>query len=91
MGLFHRRDRRMLDLRQRRNHDPEQHHTRARDNKIKELEFEPLNYSLNLIRDPDTQRLFPIINYWLGERASQTATDDSQSSTLRIVHQLGHS
>ena len=58
---------------------------------MKELEFEPLNYSLNLIRDSDTQRVLPIINYWIGERTSQTATDDCQSSTLRIVYPMGHS
>lgn len=58
---------------------------------MKELEFEPLNYSLNLIRDPATQRLLPVIDYWIGERPDQTATDDSQSSTLRIVHPMGQS
>ena len=80
----------MLDLRQPRNNNPEQHHIRT-DNEMKELEFEPLNYSLNFIRDSDTQRVLPIINYWIGERPDQTATDDSQSSTLRIVYPLGHS
>ena len=58
---------------------------------MKELEFEPLNYSLNLIRDPTTQRLLPVINYWIGERTDQAATDDSQSSTLRVVYSMGHS
>ena len=57
---------------------------------MKELEFEPLNYDINLVRDPDTQRLLPIINYWIGERPDQTATDDSQTSTLLIMHQLDH-
>ena len=91
MGLFHRRDRRMLDIRQRRNHDSEQHHIRTRDNEMKELKFEPLNYDINFIRDPDTQRVLPVINYWIGERASQTATDDSQALQLRIVHPMGQS
>jgi hypothetical protein len=58
---------------------------------MKELEFEPLNYSLNLIRDPATQRLFPTINYWLGERTEQAIADDNQALQLRIVHPMGHS
>ena len=91
MGLLHRRDRRMLDLRQCRSHDSEQHNIRTRGNEMKELEFEPLNYSLNLICDPDTQRLLPIINYWLGERTSQTATDDNQALQLRVMHPMGQS
>ena len=91
MGLFHRRDRRMLDLRQRRNHDPEQHNIRTRGNKMRELEFEPLNYDINLVCDPDTQRVLPVINYWIGERANKTAENDSQALSLRVLHSLGHS
>ena len=89
MGLFHRRDRRMLDVRQCRNHDPEQYHIGTRDNEMKELEFEPLNHDINLVRNPDTKRLLPIINYWIGERTSQAATDDSQALSLRVMRQLG--
>ena len=55
---------------------------------MKELEFEPLNYSLNLIRDPATQRLLPIINYWIGERTDQAIADDNQALQLRVMHQL---
>ena len=91
MGMLHRRDRRLLDLRQFRSHDPEQHHIRTRGNKMKELEFEPLNYSLNLIRDPATQRLLPIINYWLGERPHQAIADDNQALSLRVMHPMGQS
>ena len=91
MGLFHRHDRRMLDVRQCRNHDSEQYHIRTRDNEMKELEFEPLNYSLNLIRDPATQRLLPIINYWIGERADQAIADDNQALPLRVMHPMGES
>lgn len=91
MGMLYRRNRRVLDLRQRRNHDSKQHHTRARDNEMKELEFEPLNYSINLIRDPATQRLLPVIDYWIGERADQTATDDNQALPLRVMHPMGQS
>ena len=55
---------------------------------MKELEFEPLNYSLNLIRDPATQRVLPIINYWIGERTEQAIADDNQALQLRVMHQL---
>ena len=55
---------------------------------MKELEFEPLNYSLNLVRDPATQRLLPVINYWIGERTDQTIADDNQALSLRVMHQL---
>jgi hypothetical protein len=58
---------------------------------MKELEFEPLNYDINLVRDPDTQRLLPVINYWIGERASQAATNDSQALSLRVLHPMGQS
>jgi hypothetical protein len=58
---------------------------------MKELEFEPLNYSLNLIRDPATQRLLPAINYWIGERKDQAIADDNQALQLRVLYPLGHS
>ena len=81
----------MLDLRQRRSHDPEQHNIRTRGNEMKELEFEPLNYDINLVRDPDTQRLLPIINYWIGERTEQAIADDKQALSLRVVYPMGQS
>ena len=58
---------------------------------MKELEFEPLNYDINLVRDPDTQRVLPVINYWIGERANQTAENDNQALSLRVMHPMGHS
>jgi hypothetical protein len=58
---------------------------------MRELEFEPLNYDINLVCDPDTQRVLPVINYWLGERTDQATTDDSQALSLRIMHPMGHS
>ena len=58
---------------------------------MRELEFEPLNYSLNLVRDPATQRLLPIINYWIGERTDQAIADDNQALSLRIMYPMGHS
>jgi hypothetical protein len=58
---------------------------------MKELEFEPLNYDINLVRDPDTQRLLPIINYWIGERTDQAATDDSKALSLRVMRPMGQS
>ena len=87
MGLLYRRNGRVLDLRQRRNHNPEQHHIRT-GNKMKELEFEPLNYDINLVRDPDTQRVLPVIDYWIGERTEQAIADDNQALQLRVMHQL---
>ena len=58
---------------------------------MKELEFEPLNYDINLVRDPDTQRVLPIINYWIGERQDQAIADDSQALQLRVMHPMGQS
>jgi hypothetical protein len=58
---------------------------------MKELEFEPLNYDINLVRDFDTQRVLPVINYWIGERTNQAIADDNQALSLRVVHPLGHS
>jgi hypothetical protein len=58
---------------------------------MKELEFEPLNYDINLVRDPDTQRLLPIINYWIGERTEQAIADDKQALSLRVVYPMGQS
>lgn len=55
---------------------------------MKELEFEPLNYDINLVRDPDTQRVLPVIDYWIGERQDQAIADDSQALQLHIMHQL---
>ena len=55
---------------------------------MKELEFEPLNYSLNLIRDSDTQRVLPVIDYWIGERTEQAIAPDNQALPLRVMHQL---
>ena len=58
---------------------------------MKELEFEPLNYDINLVRDPDTQRLLPFINYWIGERTEQAIADDNQALQLRVMHPMGQS
>ena len=58
---------------------------------MRELKFEPLNYDINFIRDPDTQRVLPVINYWIGERADQADTDDSQALSLRVLHPMGQS
>ena len=58
---------------------------------MKELEFEPLNYSLNLIRDSDTQRVLPVINYWLGERPDQAIAHNNQALPLRVMHPMGES
>jgi hypothetical protein len=58
---------------------------------MRELEFEPLNYDINFVCDPDTQRVLPIINYWLGERTDQAIADDNQALSLRIVHPMGQS
>ena len=55
---------------------------------MKELEFEPLNYDINLVRDPDTQRVLPVIDYWIGERTEQAIADDNQALQLRVMHQL---
>ena len=90
MGMLHRLDRRMLDLRQRRNHDPEQHHIRARGNKMRDLD-DTLDFDLHIDRSDPSGRILPIIHYFIRERASQTAADDSQALSLRVLHSLGHS
>ena len=89
MGLFYRRNRRMLDLRQRRRDYPEQHHIRT-SNKMRDLD-DTLDFDLRIDRSDPSGRILPVIHYFIRERPDQTATDDSQSSTLRIVHPLGHS
>jgi len=90
MGLFHRLDRRMLDVWQLRNHDPEQYHIGTRDNEMRDLDA-PLDFNLRIDRSDPSGRILPVIHYFIRERASQTSTDDSQALSLRVLHSLGHS
>jgi len=87
MGLFHRLDRRMLDLRQRRSDNSEQHNIRT-GNKMRDLDA-PLDFDLHIDRSDPSGRILPIIHYFIRERASQTSTDDSQALSLRVMRQLG--
>ena len=80
----------MLDLRQRRRDYPEQHNIRT-GNEMKEINDATLDFNLRIDRSDPSGRILPVIHYFIRERADQTATDDSQSSTLRVVHPMGHS
>ena len=90
MGLFYRRNRRMLDVFQPRNHNSEQHHIRTRGNEMRDLDA-PLDFDLRIDRSDPSGRILPIIHYFIRERTDQTTTDDSQTSILRVVHPMGHS
>ena len=57
---------------------------------MRELD-ETLDFDIHIDRSDPYGRILPVIHYFIRERANQTATDDSQSSTLRIVYPLGHS
>jgi len=50
-----------------------------------------LDFNLRIDRSDPSGRILPVIHYFIRERTDQTTTDDSQSSTLRIVHPMGHS
>jgi len=87
MGMLHRRNRRVLDLRQRRSHDSEQHHIRT-GNEMRDLDA-TLDFDLRIDRSDPSGRILPVIHYFIRERASQTAENDSQALSLRVLHQLG--
>ena len=91
MGMLYRRNRRVLDLRQLRSHDPKQHHIGTRGNEMRDLDA-TLDFDLRIDRSDPSGRILPVIHYFIRERASQTAiADDNQALPLRIVHPLGQS
>jgi len=57
---------------------------------MKELNDATLDFSLVIDCNPDGRISVRSLDYRPSERPDQAATDDNQSSTLRIVHQLGH-
>jgi len=89
MGLFYRRNRRMLDLRQRRRDYPEQHHIRT-GNEMRDLD-DTLDFDLRIDRSDPSGRILPVIHYFIRERADQTATDGNQALQLRVMYPMGHS
>ena len=91
MGMLHRRNGRMLDLRQRRSDNPEQHHIGTRGNEMRDLD-DTLDFNLRIDRSDPSGRILPVIHYFIRERADQGAiADDKQALQLRIVHPMGHS
>jgi len=90
MGMLYRLDRRMLDLRQRRNHNPEQHHTRARGNEMRELEYEDLDYDLVPNFSDSGDFLWPAIVYRPSKRiVSNDGIQSEPSPALCVMRQLG--
>ena len=57
------------------------------DQAMRELD-ETLDFNLRIDRSDPSGRILPVIHYFIRERANQTATDDSQASTMLIMHQL---
>ena len=49
----------------------------------------PLDFNLHIDRSDPSGRILPIIHYFI--RASQTATDDSQALSLRVMRPMGQS
>ena len=90
MGMLHRRDGRMLDLRQLRSHDPEQHHIGTRGNEMRDLD-DTLDFDLRIDRSDPSGRILPVIHYFIRERASQTTENDSQALSLRVMRPMGQS
>ena len=90
MGVLYRRNRRVLDLRQRRNHNPEQHHIRTRDNEMRELEHENLDYDLVPNFSDSGDFLWPAIVYRPSKRiVSNDGVQSEPSPALRVLRQLG--
>jgi len=50
-----------------------------------------LDFDLHIDRSDPSGRILPIIHYFIRERASQTATDDGQALSLRVLHPMGQS
>ena len=51
----------------------------------------PLDFDLHIDRSDPSGRILPVIHYFIRERADQTATNDSQALSLRVLHPMGHS
>ena len=54
---------------------------------MRELD-ETIDFDIHIDRSDSSGRILPVIHYFIRERANQTATDDSQASTMLIMHQL---
>ena len=61
-----------------------------RDQAMRKLD-ETLDFNLRIDRSDPSGRILPIIHYFIRERANQTATDDNQALSLRVMHPMGHS
>ena len=61
-----------------------------RDQAMRELD-ETLDFNLRIDRSDPSGRILPVIHYFIRERADQTATDDSQALSLRVMHPMGES
>ena len=57
---------------------------------MRELD-ETLDFNLRIDRSDPSGRILPVIHYFIRERADQTATDDSQALSLRVMHPMGES
>lgn len=80
----------MLDLRQRRRDNPEQHHIRT-GNEMKDLNDASLDFNLVIDCHSDGRISVRTLDYRPGERKDQAAiASDCQTSTLLIMHQLDH-
>jgi hypothetical protein len=63
-------------------------HLGDRDKAMRELNDATLDFDLRIDRSDPSGRILPVIHYFIRERTEQTATDDNQTSTLLIMHQL---
>lgn len=57
---------------------------------MRELD-ETLDFDIHIDRSDSSGRILPVIHYFIRERANQTATDDNQALSLRVMHPMGES
>ena len=55
---------------------------------MRELD-ETLDFDIHIDRSDSSGRILPVIHYFIRERANQTATDDNQALSLRVMHPMG--
>ena len=58
---------------------------------MRELNDETLDFDLRIDRSDPSGRILPIIHYFIRERTNQTAENDSQALSLRVMRPMGQS